>query len=112
MPTSTPVLSAAVHAIHNLKEYRAGNLPFPGEALAILDRFVSSVAQAAATGSIWPNGCDRTAPAALRYLADNTRPAGGEQHYNTEHLLQIADELERAVVRSAAVGAISAPTAD
>jgi hypothetical protein len=93
----SPVLSAAQHAVHNLKQYREGNMPFPGEALGILERFVGAIAAPAA---IWPNGCDRTAPKALRYLASNTRPSGGESHYNSEHLLQIADELERAVKNS------------
>jgi hypothetical protein len=38
---ATP-LSAAVHAIHNLKQHREDprNNPFPGEAIGILDRFV------------------------------------------------------------------------
>lgn len=43
---------------------------------------------------VWRNGCDRTAPAALRYLAQNERPRGGEELYNSAHLLQIADEIE------------------
>lgn len=42
----------------------------------------------------WPNGCDKTAPAALRYLAENVRPAGGESMFNTAHLYQLARELE------------------
>lgn len=46
----------------------------------------------------WPNGCNRTAPAALRYLAKHDRPIGGEQYYNAAHLMQIADELERVTV--------------
>lgn len=31
--------------------------------------------------------------AALRYLADNPRPSGGESTYNTAHLHQLADQL-------------------
>ena len=50
-------------------------------------------AQAAPTVK-WQNGCNETAPAALRFLAENERPAGGQQDYNSEHLYQIADELE------------------
>lgn len=30
---------------------------------------------------------------ALRYLANNERPIGGQESYNSEHLFQIADEL-------------------
>jgi hypothetical protein len=38
-----PVLSAAQHAIHNLKEYRAGvDMCFPSSALDILGRFVAA----------------------------------------------------------------------
>lgn len=40
------------------------------------------------------NGCETSAIEALRYLANNPRPKGGQEHYNAEHLLQIADELE------------------
>jgi hypothetical protein len=42
----------------------------------------------------WPNGCDDMVPKALRYLAHNDRPSGGEQHFNHAHLLQLADEIE------------------
>jgi hypothetical protein len=39
----TPALSAVQHAIHNLKEHRAGrSLYFPGEAIGILERFVAA----------------------------------------------------------------------
>lgn len=41
------------------------------------------------------NGCYRQAIAALNYLASNTRPVGGQDHFNAEHLLQIADEMKR-----------------
>lgn len=43
----------------------------------------------------WWNGCDKTVPAALRYLADNERPSGGEERFNCAHLYQLADEIER-----------------
>ena len=41
------------------------------------------------------NGCDQTIPQALRFLAAHPRPKGGEEPYNAEHLLQLADELEK-----------------
>lgn len=41
------------------------------------------------------NGCMRTAASALLFLADHPRPIGGEHHYNSEHLMQIADELRK-----------------
>jgi hypothetical protein len=40
------------------------------------------------------NGCDRNAIAALRFLADNKRPMGGNDKFNSEHLYLIAQELE------------------
>lgn len=43
----------------------------------------------------WWNGCDRTVPAALRYLANNPRPQGGQSDFNAEHLYQLAAEIER-----------------
>jgi hypothetical protein len=41
------------------------------------------------------NNSVKTAQEALRYLANNPRPNGGEELYNAEHLLQIADELAK-----------------
>jgi hypothetical protein len=41
------------------------------------------------------NGCYRVAIEALNYLASHTRPAGGQERFNAEHLLQIADEMKR-----------------
>lgn len=49
---------------------------------------------------IWFNGCDRSVPAALRYLSRHDRPIGGEQHFNSMHLEQLADEIELVVKRS------------
>lgn len=51
--------------------------------------------------SYWPrewyeNGYNfsvRSAIEALRFLADNDRPAGGQERFNALHLKQIADEL-------------------
>lgn len=47
------------------------------------------------------NGCMKTAPAALRFLAKHDRPAGGEQTYNSMHLEQIANEIEKTAALSA-----------
>lgn len=44
----------------------------------------------------WPNGCNRTVPEALRFLARHERPTGGEQRFNMIHLLQLAEEIEEA----------------
>jgi hypothetical protein len=43
----------------------------------------------------WFNGCNETVPQALRYLADHERPIGGEERFNSLHLFQLADEIER-----------------
>lgn len=47
----------------------------------------------------WPNECNRTVPEALRFLARNPRPAGGEDRFNSLHLLQLAGEIESMVSR-------------
>ncbi|MCX3408802.1 hypothetical protein [Raoultella ornithinolytica] len=43
---------------------------------------------------VWINGCNKSVPAALRYLAENPRPIGGESSFNTAHLYQLAREIE------------------
>lgn len=42
----------------------------------------------------WLNGCNKSVPAALRYLAENPRPIGGESSFNAAHLYQLAREIE------------------
>lgn len=42
----------------------------------------------------WINGCNKSVPAALRYLAENPRPIGGESSFNAAHLYQLAHEIE------------------
>lgn len=42
----------------------------------------------------WFNYCDKTVPEALRFLASNDRPSGGEQRFNSAHLHQLAGEIE------------------
>lgn len=42
----------------------------------------------------WRNGCNKSVPEALRYLAENPRPIGGESSFNTAHLYQLAREIE------------------
>ena len=42
----------------------------------------------------WINGCNKSVPTALRYLAENPRPIGGESSFNTAHLYQLAREIE------------------
>lgn len=43
----------------------------------------------------WPNECSRTVPEALRFLANHARPSGGEDRFNSLHLMQLAAEIER-----------------
>lgn len=43
---------------------------------------------------VWINGCNKSVPAALRYLAENPQPIGGESSFNTAHLYQMAREIE------------------
>lgn len=39
------------------------------------------------------NGTLEVARKALKYLAENPRPNGGQQAFNSEHLHQLANEL-------------------
>ena len=65
-----------------------------------VDMLVAAPAAQAAPAAVavpvkWWNGCDVVVPAALRYLADNERPSGGEERFNCAHLYQLAGEIER-----------------
>lgn len=42
----------------------------------------------------WSKGCNKSVPAALRYLAEKPRTIGGESSFNTAHLYQLAREIE------------------
>jgi hypothetical protein len=46
--------------------------------------------------TVFRNNCGYWAPSALRYLAENERPIGGESSFNIMHLYQLADEIEGA----------------
>lgn len=48
----------------------------------------------------WPNGSNRTVPQALRFLASNPRPAGGQEAFNAEHLYQLAREVEAVATKT------------
>lgn len=60
----------------------------------------------------WPNGCNETVPAALRFLADHDRPIGGESRFNAIHLFQLADEIESMASRPLYAAPIPSPAAD
>lgn len=67
---------------------------------AVTERYVASLLAAAPQAEQavepvkWFNGCNNSVPRALRHLASNDRPIGGESLFNSEHLLQLADEIE------------------
>jgi len=46
------------------------------------------------------NNCYQRAIEALEYLAQNPRPSGGNERFNSECLFQIARELELSLVKS------------
>lgn len=50
----------------------------------------------------WINHCDKVVPAALRYLAEKPRPEYGTSSYNTEHLYDLARQIEVTAERHAA----------
>lgn len=74
---------------------------------AVIDAMLefAALAAPAAQPVAWVNNCDKSACAALRYLAAHQRPEGGQARYNAEHLLQIAAELEHSVRTIAAPAA-------
>lgn len=76
----------------------------------------SAPSSTAAIGGDWPedwkregyNHAVRVAAEAVKYLAEHPRPSGGQERYNSEHLHQVADELQRtlAYMKSFAPSAI------
>lgn len=46
---------------------------------------------------------------ALVYLADNPRPCGGEERYNTAHLYQLASQLRLEALKQFNTPAVSLP---
>lgn len=54
---------------------------------------------------VWTHGynsCLHVAISALNYLSSHPRPAGGQEAYNAEHLLQIADDIKRTIAHNVA----------
>ena len=43
------------------------------------------------------NGCDTMAISALKFLSNHDRPMGGQEFFNSEHLMDIATELEDSI---------------
>jgi hypothetical protein len=76
------------------------------EAFTNMQQKLAAEAAAAAEPSrkVWGNGCDTQVPRALRYLAENDRPGGGAQSFNSEHLYQLAGEIEDAVKTTVKLG--------
>lgn len=56
------------------------------------------------------NQCVKSAIEALRYLATYPKPVGGQDEFNTEHLLQIASEVEDAIKGTYPTGFTRKPT--
>lgn len=64
---------------------------------------------------VWTHGynsCLHVAISALNYLSSHERPAGGQQAYNAEHLLQIADEIKRTIAHNVKAAAAHAQRSD
>lgn len=76
------------------------------EAFAAMDKEQARAAAIKASPSrkIWNNGCATKVPEALRFLAEHDRPQGGQQSFNSEHLYQLADEIEAAVTATVKLG--------
>jgi hypothetical protein len=98
-------LRAVWQGVRDVVEKYSGS-PCEGEPFDRLDELLARLAhqpaQEQAEPFKWPNGCDRTIPRALRYLAKNPRPSGGEETFNGAHLYQLAGEMEAAARKIAA----------
>lgn len=95
-------LAAQIDALYVGQPLAAGSLEQRGKIQALLMQAGVAAAPAKVTlprvsREIWPNGSATTVPAALRFLAEHDRPSGGSDHYNDEHLYQLAAEVESAV---------------
>lgn len=84
-------LIAQIDRLRKIKDEQ-GQLSMNGE--YTLQAYKMLLATMEAEPVEWLNGCNKTIPAALRYLAENPRPIGGESSFNTAHLYQLARELE------------------
>ena len=87
----------------SLRASKTDDLREPILNLEHIDKFIKTLEKAQPTNrvqQIWPNGCDETVPGALRYIAENGVPLGGESKFNSEHLWQLASEIEEAVRNS------------
>lgn len=80
-------MASRQHAFESAREEILADLQLAEYALACLEGVDSEPVA-------WGNGCDKTVPAALRYLAENERPFGGESRFNAAHLYQLAREIE------------------
>ncbi|MDF6269991.1 hypothetical protein NLO40_08710 [Escherichia coli] len=90
--------------IERVRHHKATSELFAEDAVksmtAKMDVRIFEIALAALTAGmgqepvVWPNHCDSTIPAALRFLAEKPRPIYGNSPYNTEHLYQLAREIE------------------
>lgn len=97
-------MNAQDEIIHELLKIVPATPLEPGmerDLVADIKRLVAKKYRQAEANSRGMNGCFETAPAALRYLAKNPRPAEGQATYNAEHLLQIAGEIEKTVKQPA-----------
>lgn len=63
-------------------------------ACRMLDELMAMRSRPSEKVVVWWNHCDESVPAALRYLAEHERPAGGNSSFNSEHLHMLADEIE------------------
>lgn len=95
-------LAAQIDALYVGQPLAAGSFDQRGKIQALLMQAGVAIAPAKVTlprvsREIWPNGSATTVPAALRFLAEHDRPSGGSDHYNDEHLYQLAGEVEAAV---------------
>ena len=92
--TSKQLTRERLEKIKSWREtYGAGsNVMLPAEEAEALARMALAAMESEPVA--WINGCNKSSPAALRYLAENPRPIGGESSFNSAHLYQLAREIE------------------
>lgn len=83
----------AIIAQHEAYALPVEKMPDDNQALVLMAK--TTLASLTAEPVFWVNGCDKTVPAALRFLAEKPRPIYGNSPYNTEHLYQLAREIEQ-----------------
>lgn len=89
-----PITEEQREQLISLARIEISRWKLPSDKQYMVDLMEIALASLTAVRHQWSNGCNLWVPRALRYLAENERPGGGNSYFNTEHLYQLARELE------------------